>query len=354
MQIPYCDERDFAQSQRNAMSHAQGCPINAQAFTLLFALTIAMQQRMQSQVDTLLALSAAGADARAGAAGAEPMDAQDDDGHTLPSDRSDGERPAAAAAHPVQARPQRAQSQLKRPRAAPVVAPVLQRASTAPGPGLGDSAVGEKKAKKEALVPIPPGMSKPARASSRLWNHFRMYPKNAIIPQGVAPDALWCVPCGAFAGKHTGGTSALSSHLRVKHADIWKVEQERGGSQQTLSLPMTKPQQEMVEQKLIEWVVGSALPFSTTEGWGFKEFCAALNVNFKVPGRKKVRELSQTMYKTRILPRVKDLVHSADFGVIAIDGWSKFARKFLGVAIHWIDKDWAVNMRYIGLRFHNG
>ena len=129
-------------------------------------------QRVQSHIDTLLALgrAGAGAGAGAGAAVAEPMDSDDGmDGSTVPSDRSDGELPPA---RPVPERPQKAQHQRKRGRAAPVTVSAIQRASSAPG--LRDSAVGEKKAKKEDQVPIPANMSTPTRASSWMWTYFAL------------------------------------------------------------------------------------------------------------------------------------------------------------------------------------
>ena len=61
-------------------------------------------------------------------------------------------------------------------------------------------------------------------------------------------------------------------------------------------MPLTKARQDFITGKIVQMCAQDCRPISIVEGAGFKEFCAALNPQYKVPVKATVKSHFQVKY----------------------------------------------------------
>ena len=98
-------------------------------------------------------------------------------------------------------------------------------------------------------------------------------------------------------------------------------------------------------QKLTDWIVNKALPFSVVEHTEFQEFCFALQDQYDLPSRPTVRnQILLRWQEQKNIARQKLLKDVAGHRCgITTDMWTSAAKKgYMVVTMHYIDGDWAM------------
>ena len=119
-----------------------------------------------------------------------------------------------------------------------------------------------------------------------------------------------------------GNTSVIKSHLEAKHnAEYRKMIGETSGSGQLRAssfiqptfkqfvgqsgMPLTKARKDFITGKLVQMCAQDCRPMLIVEGQGFKEFCAALNPQYKVPVKAHL-ESRYNEKKVELISRLKE------------------------------------------------
>src|SRR5690349_21312063 len=106
------------------------------------------------------------------------------------------------------------------------------------------------------------------------------------------------------------------------------------------------------DQKLTDWVVNKAQPFSVVEHTEFQEFCNVLRGEYHLPGRTTLRSrIIHRWQEQKNITRQKLLKDVAGRRCgITTDMWTSAAKKgYMVVTMHYIDGDW--NMQSVIIAF---
>ena len=178
-----------------------------------------------------------------------------------------------------------------------------------------------------------------------------------IVDSSRNKKTLKCKLCsGGSTLAYHGNTSVMKSHLEAKHAaEYRKMLGETSGSGQLKAsaffqptfkqfvgqsgMPLTKARQDFITGKLVQMCAQDCRPMSIVEGAGFKDFCAALNPQYKVPVKATVKahlELKYNEKKAELLSQLKD-----QDVAFTTDLWTSHGKQaYITVTYHYINDDW--------------
>ena len=178
-----------------------------------------------------------------------------------------------------------------------------------------------------------------------------------IVDSSTNKKNLKCNLCfGGSTLAYHGNTSAMKSHLEAKHAaEYRKMLGETSGSGQLKAsaffqpafkqlvgqsgVPLAKARQDFITGKLVQMCVQDCRSMSIVEGAGFKDFCAALNSQYKVPVKATVKaqlELKYNEKKAELLSQLKD-----QDVAFTTDLWTSHGKKvYITVTYYYINDDW--------------
>ena len=104
-------------------------------------------------------------------------------------------------------------------------------------------------------------------------------------------------------------------------------------------MPLTKARKDFITGKLVQMCAQDCRPMSIVEGQGFKEFCAALNPQYKVPVKSTVKAHLESRYnekKAELISQLKekDVAFTTDL-------WTSHGKQaYITVTYHYINDDW--------------
>ena len=178
-----------------------------------------------------------------------------------------------------------------------------------------------------------------------------------IVDSSRNKKTLKCKLCsGGSTLAYHGNTSVMKSHLEANHAvEYRKMLGETSGSGQLKAsaffqptfkqfvgqsgMPLTKARQDFITGKLVQMCAQDCRPMSIVEGAGFKDFCAALNPQYKVPVKATVKahlELKYNEKKAELLSQLKD-----QDVAFTTDLWTSHGKQaYITVTYHYINDDW--------------
>lgn len=168
---------------------------------------------------------------------------------------------------------------------------------------------------------------------------------------GVLENRLICKgqpPCK----KHyalKSGTSTLRYHLEAKHSSTYvrkpkgDHEQPKGSVQTTLTgsgTSISKARHEAATKAILECVVENYLPFSFVDSDSFKRLIQIVNPIFKPACAATVRS-ALNPHRLVLEQKMEIMLNdSCEFVSMTCDDWtSNNRRPFLGITLHWINKD---------------
>lgn len=162
-----------------------------------------------------------------------------------------------------------------------------------------------------------------------------------------------CKVCGKIL-KTGGGTSNMLSHLTRKHPqailETTTTSQQpapTASSQQTpgepiISLQQTKIQMvplakntKKIDEQLTLMCATDFQPFTVVEDYGFRNFVEALNPNYQIPTRAKIRyEILPELYK-KAKKKLEDLLKNVESLSVTTDLWTSMnLDSYISVTIH--------------------
>lgn len=118
-------------------------------------------------------------------------------------------------------------------------------------------------------------------------------------------------------------------------------QRKQGLQQTTLSgTSVTAQKKEKLVKASLDWVVEDYIPFSTFKSSAFKKLMQLINPVVQPPCQTTVRERLHG-YRLLLQEQIEKLLSKTfGFGSLTIDDWtSDSGRPFLGVTLHWLDKD---------------
>ena len=178
-----------------------------------------------------------------------------------------------------------------------------------------------------------------------------------IVDSNTNKKTLKCKLCSSGSTlTYHGNTSVMKSHLEAKHnAEYRKMIGETSGSGQLRAssfiqptfkqfvgqsgMPLTKARKDFITGKLVQMCAQDCRPMSIVEGQGFKEFCAALNPQYKVPVKATVKAHLESRYnekKAELISQLKekDVAFTTDL-------WTSHGKQaYITVTYHYINDDW--------------
>ena len=104
-------------------------------------------------------------------------------------------------------------------------------------------------------------------------------------------------------------------------------------------MPLTKARKDFITGKLVQMCVQDCRPMSIVEGQGFKEFCAALNPQYKVPVKATVKAHLESRYNEKkaeliLQLKEKDVAFTTDL-------WTSHGKQaYITVTYYYINDDW--------------
>ncbi len=114
-------------------------------------------------------------------------------------------------------------------------------------------------------------------------------------------------------------------------------------------MPMMKSRQDFITSKLVQMCAQDCRPLSIAEGKGFKEFCTALNPNFKIPVHATIKthlKLDYERKKAQLIENLKgkDVAFTTDL-------WSSLGKQgFITLTYHFISDDWIMKSGVLATR----
>ena len=178
-----------------------------------------------------------------------------------------------------------------------------------------------------------------------------------LVDSNTNKKTLKCKLCSSRSTlTYHGNTSVMKSHLEAKHnAEYRKMIGEMSGSGQLRAssfiqptfkqfvgqsgMPLTKARKDFITGKLVQMCAQDCRPMSIVEGQGFKEFCAALNPQYKVPVKATVKAHLESRYnekKAELISQLKekDVAFTTDL-------WTSHGKQaYITVTYHYINDDW--------------
>ena len=102
--------------------------------------------------------------------------------------------------------------------------------------------------------------------------------------------------------------------------------------------PENKASQITVHTVILNFICGTCMPFSIVENPSFCLLIKTLQPNCTVPTRETVKSKFDVMAKTTKENLCKEFLHVAHVATTT-DCWTSSAKSYIGMTVHWFDKD---------------
>ena len=102
--------------------------------------------------------------------------------------------------------------------------------------------------------------------------------------------------------------------------------------------PKNKASQITVNSAILEFICGACMPFSIVKNPSFCSLIKTLQPNCAVPTRKTVKSKLDDMAKTTKENLCKEFLQVTHVATTT-DCWTSSAKSYIGVTVHWFDKD---------------
>jgi len=136
------------------------------------------------------------------------------------------------------------------------------------------------------------------------------------------PKYVKCDHCSSYFA-YTSSTSTMKSHLEKKHRISDKnVESQSKDIRKMISSSAAAATS--IFLALCLYIIRGLRPLSEVDSDGFRQFCHALNSNFKVPCRKTITAKLEKLYD-KLLEQVKLVIKTIEYACITFDFWSSKA-----------------------------
>jgi Protein of unknown function (DUF 659) len=146
-----------------------------------------------------------------------------------------------------------------------------------------------------------------------------------------------CPSCGKIFGSKTG-TSSIRSHLQ-NHGLLLVKEQTNLDNNSKNKYSRSEKM-----QAVIEWIVLDIQPFKVVEGDSFRKMVSRFDPVYQIPTRNTIKKFIKKSFDRR-RNKIKEYISKNIPGKVSIttDIWSSIKNEgFLGITIHFIDKNWVL------------
>lgn len=193
-----------------------------------------------------------------------------------------------------------------------------------------------------------------------VWRHFRRYKPGPLLPKGKERMAvcLLCMEDQSYVevSAGTGNTTNLMKHLKHNHLSVHDaimdekddlgrstVDLLRADGQPTISSkfgPAKKSSGGLPDWQdaVLEYIVMNNRPLSTVEDRSFQQMCRVLGGPGKAMNRSALHTIARA--KEREFNKVIDEILEGQVVTACVDTWTGNGVTFMGVTLHWIDKQW--------------
>ena len=204
---------------------------------------------------------------------------------------------------------------------------------------------------------FPPDGTK-MRKASQAWSYggLKKDDKGRLLR-----DKMYCALC-TKTFKYNQSPSALSDHLKHKHADKMLELESAKQSQSKLTdfrfiktdvqekYKATHPKQKQFRSDLVDWVIKDKRPFAISDDKGLRKVVKNLDPRIKVPAGRTISRDIATKYLQRKRITLEKLKKVNYFSCTNDGGTSLANSSFIAINVHWVDENFSSQKKLIDMK----